>query len=484
MSNRFLDGVANVVNALVNRRNPQLQNELYSGGALTDSAKREAFKQGVHNKALRLKTGHALKNTIKFDSTADREFYDDRLAYHVKKATMGMLAFGRGVIVIHAPGQGDDVSKPLPTNIDPSRLKFDSFYGDMVHVQGVDVDLSSVHYFRPKYYNIRGQAFHRSRVIDFRYVEPSEMDLPSYRYGGISETELVYQQLVNDGIAERAAVTMLEKASTFIYKLTGFKDAMRAKQDAEVTRWFERMESLRNVFGAAVIDAEDEATAVNQQLSNLPETLEMSLRRLAMVYGIPLPWLVGENVKGMNAVGENERQIFQDMIEALQSEYLLRPLSQLAAICQLGRVSFHENQGETPTARAQYDKVVVEVAFSLYQMGEDHSKYLEQKGVIEKDDWDEVFSKVDTDDLPPVGTPAGQTAAEDMNVDPTSALNGAHVTAILEIIQRLRDGKISKQTAEKVIVTSFPVSQTEARQLIADVPEGADSEGAGRGEGN
>lgn len=389
---QFLDGVKDLINGLTNRRNPLNTNTLDDSGALTDQTKRAAFKIGVHNKALRLKTGHALKNTIQFDSTADKEFYDERLAPHVKKAVIGMLNYGRGVIVIHA--KGDDVTKPLGKVQDPARLKFTSFYGDMVTIGGVEMDLNG-DYFKPLYYNIRGQSFHCSRVIDFTYVEPSEYEAPTYRYGGISETELVYSQLLNDGIVERASATIIEKASTFIYKIAGFKDALRAKKEKELIKYFERMESVRNIMGAVLLDSEDEATAVNQQLTNLDSVNDMSLRRLAMVYGIPLPYLIGENVKGMNAVGENERQIFQDMIEALQSDYILRPLKALCTICTLGPIAFKENQGETPVARVTYEGLVLDNATKLYALGEDHTRYLNDKGIMPRNDWDDFFNETD-----------------------------------------------------------------------------------------
>jgi len=46
------------------------------------------------------------------------------------------------------------------------------------------------------------------------------------------------------------------------------------------------------------------------------------------------------------------------------------------------------------------------------------------------------------------------------------------VTAILEIVSRIRTGELSKPTAEKIIATSFPVSNEEAKALISEVEEG------------
>lgn len=473
----YFDGIKSLVNDLANLRNGQATNTVEPTNQLSDTTKRALYRTGIGNKIIRIKSGMALKDTLQFDSTADSTYYDKHLAAKVKQATKWLLAFGRGVIVVYMPG--DDVSKPLnPNAIDPKRVKLKVFEDELVSPSGVELGLDSERYYKPKAYVIHGQTFHATRVVDFTYIAPPERDAPNYRYGGVSEFELIYAQLLNDGIIERASSTIIEKASTFIYRITGFKDSLRAKKEKELLEYFSKVEETRSIYGAVLLDQEDEATAVQQQLTNLAEVNEMSLRRIAMVTGLSVSRIVGEAVRGLNATGENERQMDQDTIEALQSDYLLAPLNQLFELLKLGPVKFKENQGETPTGKVEYEGKAIENALKLWQMGEDHSKYLEQKGVIEPDDW-EAFWAADSEDEPPA-TPGetpflyegGETGTvSDMNVDPQSALNGAQVTAILEIIRRLRAGEISKATAEKVIVTSFPVSQSEAAELVRDVPE-------------
>lgn len=386
----FVDGLKNVFNGLANRRSAQSQNVPVDSGRLSDATLRTLYKSGIVNKIIRLKEGPALNDTLQFSQQNDREFYDRRLAAHVKDAVKYMLGFGRGVIVVFMPG--DDLAAPLG-RIDPESVKVRTFSGDMVSSVGAVLDLQDDRYYKPAAYSVRGQIFHHSRVFDFTYVKPSEFNAPEYRYGGMPEPELIYPQLINDGVIERASATMLEKASSFIYKVTGFKDSMRAKKDKEVIEYFGRVEDMRSIYGAVLLDSEDEASAVNQQLTGLADTNMISLQRLAMVTGIPLPWLVGENVKGMNAVGENERQIYQDMIEALESDYIAPVLFPMLRAFGIDGVEFKENQGETPTARIQYDSTAIDNALKLWQMGEDHSKYLEDRGVVESDPWAEFFAE-------------------------------------------------------------------------------------------
>ena len=384
----FTDGVKSLVSSLVNRRDATSQNTIVSA-CLSSATLRQMYRHGIVNKIIRFKSGKALDDTLQFESVDDRLFYQVRLEDWVKKATKWMIAFGRGVIVLYH--DGDDLSTPL-TKVDPSRIRMKVFSGDMITAGSVEFDLMSPRYNKPSFYNIRGRQFHWSRVIDFTYVEPPELDAPEYNYGGISEIELIYEQIIADGIVQRASPKIIEKASTLFYKVKGFKDAMRTGGEKEMVEYFGRMEDIRGIHSAGLIDHEDELEIVTQTIANLADADQITLRRLAMVTGISVTALVGENVRGLNSTGENESEMDQDMIEALQSDYLLKPINQLMKVLQRGTVSFMENQGQTPESLIKFEADAIENATKLQAIGEDYITYLENKAVIEKDDMDLIFS--------------------------------------------------------------------------------------------
>jgi hypothetical protein len=300
-----------------------------------------------------------------------------------------MLAFGRGIIVIHEPGA--NLAEPFRGTNDPDKLRYHVFSGDMVSVSSVNLDLSSPDYYRPTSYHVRGVSLHPSRVIDFKYVEPSEMDAPNYFWGGVSEFELVYPQIVADGIVERAVPSILEKCATLFYKIKGFKELMMSGKESELIDYVTTAENGRSIYGAGIVDIEDDVTVVTQALTNLAESEQITLRRLAMVTGIPLSILVGESVKGLNATGESELKTFQDMIESLQSDYLLDPINILMTRLGQGVVGFKENQGETPLSRVTFEKSALENAMMLQALGEDYSTYLLDKDITKKDEYREMF---------------------------------------------------------------------------------------------
>src|SRR5690606_32640653 len=129
------------------------------------------------------------------------------------------------------------------------------FSGDMVFAAGAaEMDFENPRYMMPHMYQVRGVRFHPSRVVDFTYVRPTEIELPRYNYGGVSEFELIYGQLVNDGIVERASVMTLEKNSVPTIKVKGLKNAMRTGQEGPMVEYFSRMEDAAHIAGARLID--------------------------------------------------------------------------------------------------------------------------------------------------------------------------------------------------------------------------------------
>jgi hypothetical protein len=403
MSNKFTDGLRDVFSGLINKRNGVNRNVVTSR-KLGDEELRTMYKSGLMSKIFRLKAGYSLNDTIKFDSTEDEDFYNKRLAKHVKRATKYMLGFGRGVIIMFNEGDNlDTVLKPGDCKSDTLQLRV--FSGDMVTALSPIYDLRSPRYYKPTHYIVNGQQVHWTRVIDLTYYEPTERDMPDYDYGGISESELIYDQFVADGIVQRASSTIIDKASTFVYKIKGYKDSIGMKKDADIVQYVSTCEDGRSIYGALVTDADDMVEVLNQSLADLDKVDNIVLRRLAMVTGLGMTVLIGEQASGLNSSGQSERQGFQDTIENLQSDYLLEPINLLAKVFGLGEISFKENQGQSASELIDYETKAIANAKVLWEIGDDYATYLKDKDVIEKNDWDSFWgdNEVKVNTPPPKG---------------------------------------------------------------------------------
>lgn len=376
MLHKFKDGLINFVNQLANSRSSYAQNSIVAT-KLNYADMNECFKTGLGQKIIHTKVSYALNDSLQFKNEANEIFYNKKLFRSIKKASKYALAFGRGIIVIN---DKSNLSQPL-TNLTSKDWKLEVFSGDMVTIGDVSRDLNSPRYMKPLSYNVNGITFHWSRVVDFLYVEPIERDLPNYQYGGISEFELIYNQLINDGVVERASATIVDKNSTVFYKMKGFKEALQQNKETDILRFVGILENARSIYGAGIIDSEDDVQSVAQTLTNLSETDQITLRRLAMVTGIPLAILVGESVRGINSTGEQERTTFQDMIENLQFDYLLEPIQKICGFFGF-EVEFKENQGGTANDRIDFETKVIDNSIKLAELGEDYRKYMKDNGII------------------------------------------------------------------------------------------------------
>jgi hypothetical protein len=385
---KFLDGLVNVVNQITNRRNVQATN-IIRRNKMADDEMRALLVTGLGSKIVRLKIGYALNDTLVFEDDTQKELYNRHLKRAVNRAAKFALAFGRGIIVMNE--RGETLNTPRTRPVDMTKTRFSVFSGDMVTPLEVSIDLNDARYMKPKFYSVNGYQFHYTRVIDFTYVEPAEQDAALYKYGGVSEFELIRNQIINDGIVERASGAIVEKNATVFHKIKGFKESLAAGQDKELIDYYSILADLRSIHGDGIIDSEDDVISVAQALTNLADVDQITLRRLALVTGIPLTVLVGEAVKGLNASGEKERQTFQDTIENLQFDYLLDPIVDLTSACGMGAVEFAENQGGSALERVEFETKAIANAKALWEMGEDYRRYLRNNELLQKDPFAEMF---------------------------------------------------------------------------------------------
>lgn len=78
-----------------------------------------------------------------------------------------------------------------------------------------------------------------------------------------------------------------------------------------------------------------------------------------------------------------------------------------------------------------------------------------------------------TPDLPPIPVPDASPsvppellATEDVQ---SSALNGAQVSSMLDIVQRVAEGLLPRQSAIEIIVSAFPIDRSQAERILGEV---------------
>jgi len=392
---KFTDGVISLVSQINNSRNALLTNGMYSP-RIGYTEIRELVKTGIGNKIVNIKSDYVLRDSIIFNSQEDEDFYKINLSSKVKEALRYAIGYGRGVIAIVEIGE--DMSRPLSSDFIERKFKLEVFSGDIVTAYNASYDLMSPYYYKPEFYQIRGYSFHCSRVIDFTYVAPPQFELPAYQFGGISEFQFIQPELITDGIVQRAGASILEKNSSLFYKITGFKDLINSEQEDDIIKFFSILEKSRSIYGAGMIDMEDDVITVTQSLTDIDKVDQMSLRRLAMVTSIPVPLLVGENVQGLNSSGTTELQAFNWMLANIRESYVCAPMERLCELMEMGKISFKKTNEMSEEDLVKYEATIIDNAVKLQAMGEDHVKYLNDKGVIQSSSLDKLFPDLEQSD--------------------------------------------------------------------------------------
>lgn len=376
----IFDGLKSFVNSLTNQRNALNTNVVVNNQRLSLPMLRDLNKNGLYRRVVSLKSGHSTKSGFNFDDNPSQEFYKT-IAPEVVNAVNNMVGYGRGVMVLISPNE--TLSEPLQST---QNLKIKSFGGDMVTAVSASFDLIDERYMKPDFYMIREKQVHHSRVVDFTYEKPPEIELPLYFYGGISEAELIYPQILADGIVERAVPSILEKSATFFYKVNDFKAKIEQKKEKDLLRFFSTLENMRSIYGAGIVDKEDEIQVIQQTLTNLQESDLITLRRIALVTSIPLTILLGEGAKGLSNDTDTEKQVFNEMIEALQTKYILPPLGDFMELMGYKRPSIKVGQNISALDKAKFEGLILDNATKLYNMGEDYNKYLNENGLTNLDE--------------------------------------------------------------------------------------------------
>lgn len=91
-------------------------------------------------------------------------------------------------------------------------------------------------------------------------------------------------------------------------------------------------------------------------------------------------------------------------------------------------------------------------------------------GAVKYNDADEAYIR-EMLEFPEAIEPDPEDDERGEEVDPTTALNGAQVTSLVAIVEKVAAGTIPKSTAAQLITTSFPVSLAQAEDILKDVKE-------------
>jgi uncharacterized protein len=179
-------------------------------------------------------------------------------------------------------------------------------------------DPTRIDFYEPTYWNIAGNRYHKSHFVILTGDAVSDLLKPTYRYGGISKVQQVYERVyaaertANEApqlvMTKRLVTRMMDLAKAQANK-AGFVDALM------------NMVSTRDNYGVNVIGKEEKMEQQETSLTDLDNVIMNQYQIVCAIYGEPASKLLGSGHGGLGT-GETDEDYNIANIEQLQGNEL------------------------------------------------------------------------------------------------------------------------------------------------------------------
>jgi hypothetical protein len=285
---------------------------------------------------------------------------------------------------------------------------------------------------------------------------------------------------------------MMTDSSQAVLKITDLA-GMLASEDMAVFTTRMRILELARSLHIMPIDTTEGFEYVERSFAGVADVVDRITGALAGSAAMPQTALFGASPAGLNATGASDTRGWYDQIQAARTSTYQRPLESLVYLAAVVTgasspdawgVSWPSLWQSTPDEEAARRKLIADTDVAYIAAGvvlEDEVAMTRfggdgySDGPIQIDA--EMRDALRAQDLARAveGPPAEAepTEAEPAEaVDPTTALNGAQVSALLEIVQGVVQGQIPRESAVEIIAGAFPLSTAEADRILGAVGRG------------
>lgn len=303
-------------------------------------------QQWLVNKALKMPgqdaVRHGFERTTTEDSKLDAELAKLRnldKKFKLKKNLTDFSRFSRMFGIRHCLFLVDGIDYEKPFN--PDGIKPGSYRGmtqidpywlapelDMTDAS----DSASQHFYEPTWWRVNGKRVHRSHfVISRNGNDLPDLLKPSYYYGGISTTQLIYERVyAAERTANESPMLAMSKRLFTLKVDTSKASADLNAFEAEIKQWMDFV----NNFGVKVIGGDEEINMIDTNLSGLDEVIMNQYQLVAAVADVPATKLLGTSPKGFNATGEYEMDSYHEFLESHQEDELTPIVERHTLCCQ------------------------------------------------------------------------------------------------------------------------------------------------------
>jgi len=424
-----------------------------------------------------------------------------------QRAWIWARCFGGGCVYIAT--DTDAPSTPLQKGEKVIGLRDLSRWDLRILTTDVEYDFGSPNWGMPKLYYLnvqmgaqfKGYPIHWTRMIRFDGQLVPRRTFIRNNYWHDSVLNRTYNAVRNYESSNDAAAMILQDFNVDVYSLKNLANYVAAGKEDIVKKRIEMMSYSKSVIRAMILDSDDETYEnKGRQLTGVPELLRQQANRLVADTDIPHTKLLGESPDGSNATGNSTSQSWYDFLSSEQENYARPKLKRLAEVLfpDFPELDFKWNPlrvlDETEIAELRSKQASTDVAYISAGVL-DPAEVTESRfggdaysieTVIDKDSRDVGLISSGTSSYPeeegnaidPIN-PEGQPqegelpsqAVPDKQVEDT-ALNGAQVSSMVEIVQSVAASQLPRDSAVQIIIHAFQLDQAAAERILGSAGKG------------
>jgi phage-related protein (TIGR01555 family) len=341
---------------------------------------------------------------------------------------------------------------------------------------------------------------HASRFIRLNGPLTSREERRRRDSWAMSRTEIIHDAVRDVVMSYGGAAHLVTDFSQAVIKIKGLSDALRADEEGVVLARVRLLDMARSIARILPLDSDGEdferkATPV----SGLPELLDRLGMALSAATSAPQTKLFGRSPAGLSATGESDVRLWYDLIGTEQEDRLRPAVERLIRLILLSREGptrgrepqswkavfsslwqeSEKTQAETRYIQAQADRLYVDMGLpshvilrnrftadgwsgqTVLEMGERELEALTAKPAEEPETKEAEETTATTPTLEAV--PEGAAVQE-------TALNGAQIVALKDILESVSSGTLTRATALPLILSAFPaVPETRVTAMLDGV---------------
>jgi hypothetical protein len=175
-------------------------------------------------------------------------------------------------------------------------------------------DPTSINFYDPEFWQVQGKKIHKSHMVILTGEEVADILKPSYRYGGVSMAQKVYERVY---ASERTANEAPQLTMT---KRLNVRKVDLEKAQANKARFINNLKAAneyRDNYGQMVIGTGEELHQLETSLSDLDSVITSQYEIVCSIFDIPASKLLGTGHNGFST-GETDEDYYISSLETLQ----------------------------------------------------------------------------------------------------------------------------------------------------------------------